>query len=55
MDEYKKFFEQRDRQRPRLEDVQQAEAVLDVEALTQKALSAETWVRVKPTDPPRIS
>ena len=40
--------------RPRLEDVRQAEAALDVESLVQKALADETWVRVKPTDPPRI-
>ena len=40
--------------RPRLEDVRQAEAALDVDALVQKALSGETWVRVKSTDAPRI-
>ena len=40
--------------RPRLEDVRQAEAALDVEALGQKALADETWVRVKSTDPTRI-
>ena len=36
--------------RPRLEDVRQAEAALDVESLVQKALADETWVRVKSTD-----
>jgi len=40
--------------RPRLEDVRKAEAALDVDALVQKALSGETWVRVKSTDAPRI-
>ena len=40
--------------RPRLEDVRQAEAALDVESLVQKALADETWVRVKSTDPARI-
>ena len=40
--------------RPRLEDVRQAEAALDVESLVQKALADETWVRVKSTDPTRI-
>ena len=40
--------------RPRLEDVRQAEAALDVESLVQKALADETWVRVKSTDPAQI-
>ena len=40
--------------RPRLEDVRQAEAALDVESLVQKALADETWVREKSTDPTRI-
>ena len=40
--------------RPRLEDVRQAEAALDVESLVQKALADETWVRVKSTDPARM-
>ena len=40
--------------RPRLEDVRAAESALDVDALVQKALSGETWVRVKSTDAPRI-
>ena len=40
--------------RPRLEDVRQAEAALDVESLVQKALADETWVRVKSADPARI-
>ena len=40
--------------RPRLEEVRQAEAALDVDALVAEALAGETWVRVKPTDPPRI-
>ena len=40
--------------RPRLEDVRAAESALDVDALVQKALADEQWVRVKPTDPPRI-
>ena len=40
--------------RPRLEDVRKAEAALDVDALVQKALSGETWVRVKSTDAPRV-
>ncbi len=34
--------------RPRLEDVEAAEAALDVEGLVAKALEGETWVRVKP-------
>ena len=34
--------------RPRVEDVREAEAVLDVDALVAKALEGETWVRVKP-------
>ena len=34
--------------RPDLEDVRKAESALDVDALVAKALSGETWVRVKP-------
>lgn len=34
--------------RPRVEDVREAESVLDAEALVAKALEGETWVRVKP-------
>ena len=34
--------------RPRVEDVREAESVLDVDALVAKALEGETWVRVKP-------
>ncbi len=34
--------------RPKLEDVRAAEAALDVDALMQKALAGETWVKVKP-------
>ena len=33
--------------RPRLEDVREAEAALDVDALVARALEGETWVRVK--------
>ena len=40
--------------RPRLEEVRQAESALDVDALVAEALACETWVRVKPSDPPRI-
>ena len=40
--------------RPRLEDVRQAEAALDVESLVQKALADETWVQWRSTDPARI-
>ena len=34
--------------RPVLEDVVQAESVLDIDGLVAKALEGETWVRVKP-------
>ena len=34
--------------RPNLEEVRKAEAVLDVEALVDRALAGETWIRVKP-------
>ena len=34
--------------RPVLEDVVKAESVLDVDALVEKALAGENWVRVKP-------
>ena len=34
--------------RPNLEDVRKAESVLDVDALVERALAGETWVRVKP-------
>ena len=34
--------------RPVLEDVVQAESVLDIDGLVGKALEGETWVRVKP-------
>ena len=34
--------------RPALEDVVQAESVLDIDGLVAKALEGETWVRVKP-------
>mgnify|MGYP003071591273 CR=1 FL=1 len=34
--------------RPGLEDVVQAESVLDIDGLVAKALEGETWVRVKP-------
>ena len=40
--------------RPALEDVRAAEAALDVDALVAEALAADQWVRVKPTDEPRI-
>ena len=40
--------------RPKVEDVREAEAALDVEALVAEALAGETWVRIKPTDAPRI-
>lgn len=33
--------------RPNLEEVRKAESVLDVEALTARALAGETWIRVK--------
>ena len=34
--------------RPKLEDVREAESVLDIDALVEEALSGETWIRVKP-------
>ena len=34
--------------RPKLEDVREAESVLDIEGLVEKALAGESWVRVKP-------
>ena len=34
--------------RPQLEDVQKAEAALDVEALVERSLAGETWIRIKP-------
>ena len=34
--------------RPVLEDVVQAESILDIDGLVAKALEGETWVRVKP-------
>ena len=34
--------------RPNIEDVRAAEAALDVDALVQRALEGESWVRVKP-------
>lgn len=34
--------------RPVLEDVVQAESVLDIDSLVEKALAGETWVRLKP-------
>ena len=40
--------------RPKVEDVREAEAALDVDALVAEALAADQWVRVKPTDEPRI-
>ena len=40
--------------RPKVEDVREAEAALDVDALVTEALAADQWVRVKPTDEPRI-
>ncbi|WP_295588159.1 tRNA uracil 4-sulfurtransferase ThiI [uncultured Oscillibacter sp.] len=40
--------------RPKVEDVREAEAVLDVDALVEEALAGDKWVRVKPTDDPRI-
>ena len=33
--------------RPNIEDVRAAEAVLDIDGLVEKALAAETWIRVK--------
>ncbi len=40
--------------RPKVEDVREAEAALDVDALVAEALAGDQWVRVKPTDEPRI-
>ena len=40
--------------RPKVEDVREAESVLDVDALVEEALAGDKWVRVKPTDDPRI-
>ena len=34
--------------RPKIEDVREAESVLDIDALVERALAGETWVRVKP-------
>ena len=34
--------------RPKIEDVREAESVLDIDALVGRALAGETWVRVKP-------
>lgn len=34
--------------RPKLEDVREAEARLNVDALVEKAMAGEHWVRVKP-------
>ena len=34
--------------RPKIEDVREAESVLDIEGLVEKALAGESWVRVKP-------
>ena len=34
--------------RPQLEDVRKAEAALDVEALVERSLAGETWIRIKP-------
>ena len=40
--------------RPKVEDVREAEAALDVDALVAEALAGDQWVRVKPTDEPRV-
>ena len=40
--------------RPKVEDVREAEAALDVDALVAEALAGDQWVRVKTTDEPRI-
>ena len=34
--------------RPKIEDVREAESALDIDALVERALAGETWVRVKP-------
>ena len=34
--------------RPNIEDVRAAESALDIDALVQRALEGETWLRVKP-------
>ena len=34
--------------RPQLEDVRKAEAALDVEALVERSLAGETWIRIRP-------
>jgi len=34
--------------RPKVEDVREAEAALDIEQLVERALAGETWVWVKP-------
>ena len=37
--------------RPNIEDVRAAEAVLDIDGLVEKALAAETWIRIKADTP----
>ena len=48
------FTPRHPRLRPVLGELECAEAALDVDALVAEALAADQWVRVKPTDEPRI-